>query len=161
MTDRAARQGVVRVRDTTRGRVRLFAVAAFAVAALALGAAAASYVLDNAALRRDGVVTTGTVVEHIDGGKWGSHVAGYVVRYALPGGDAMRGEVPSYDDDPVLAVGESLDVLVNPSEPEDLARADSGPDDTAAVVSIVLTVLAVLAAVASVPRRPRHPLVNA
>lgn len=146
---------MLRVRDTYRGRVRIFAVAVLSVAALAIGAAAAGYLVDNAALRRDGVVTTGTVVEHTYGGRWGDVVDGYVVRYSAPGGAPRTGEVLSGDDDPVLAVGESLDVLVNPAEPGDVARADSGPDDTEAVVSVVLTVLAALGAVAAAPWRSR------
>jgi hypothetical protein len=125
----------------------------YLVLAVLFAAASLSYASDNAALRRDGVATVGTVVGFTYTGRV-RVVDGYVVRYTAPEGfDVLEGEVPLGDDDLVLALGDRVDLLVNPAEPGDVARLDSGPDDTLLWVTRVLTVLALLGAAAAATGR--------
>ena len=150
----APRRGL---RATARGRVRIVAIVLYLVLAVMFAAASLSYASDNAALRRDGVATTGAVVAFTYSGGRVQFVDGYVVSYTAPGETSAReGEVPLGDEDPVLALGDRVDLMVNPAEPDDLARLDSGPDDTLLWVTRVLTVLALLGAVAAATgRAPR------
>ena len=141
------------MRATARGRVRIVAIVLYLVLAAMLAAASLSYASDNAALRRDGVATVGAVVGFTYTGRV-RVVDGYVVRYTAPEGvDALEGEVPLGDDDVVLTLGDRVDLLVNPAEPGDVARLDSGPDDTLLWVTRVLTLLALLGAVAAATGR--------
>jgi len=152
-TSRQRQAGAARL--TVRGRVRVFATTTYLLVALALAAAAVSYAVDTADLRRLGAATSGSIVDFTWTGRFALIKDGYVVSYTPAGASApLRAEVS--DDDADLAIGDAFPLLYNPLEPTDVVSAEAGPDDGMAWLTAVLAMVAIIGAIAAaLGRLPR------
>lgn len=152
---RRPRPRLVRSPTTTHRRLRLVAATLYALCAVAFAAASISTAIDAADLRRQGVTTTATITEYTYGGRFGTFVNGYVIRYTPDDANtALTGELPA--DGGTLPLGAHLPVLYNPAEPGDVVSAEAGPDDTATWITAALAAAAAICAtVTAAGRLPR------